>query len=192
MFLLESSVDLHALAMHNIFVYYLSLLHILYCIEVWRSAHAKMKLYQKVNWNVRREVCVLRFAIGLTSTMLFGNSPLIMFWLGVCSLKATTASAPASPVLVSKPRPLSMALPSSNSSPLTSPASPTDGPKKRRAPQPPILVSQSCPSEFSARQRLNSEPNAQLDSDQVSELWHLHSSEYFVVMLEWQSYDFCF
>uniref|UniRef100_A0A4W6FZZ5 Cordon-bleu ubiquitin-like domain-containing protein n=1 Tax=Lates calcarifer TaxID=8187 RepID=A0A4W6FZZ5_LATCA len=72
----------------------------------------------------------------------------------------TTASAPASPVLVSKPRPLSMALPSTNLSPLSSPTSPTDTPKKRRAPQPPILVSQ----------RPNSEPNVQLDSDQVSEL----------------------
>lgn len=91
--------------------------------------------------------------------------------------QATTASAPASPVLVSKPRPLSMALPSSNSSPLTPSTSPTDVPKKRRAPQPPILVSQSCPSEFSTRQRLNSEPNAQLDSDQMAGLSRGSSAE---------------
>lgn len=102
-------------------------------------------------------------------TVLFGKGPLIMSWLDVCSLKATTASAPASPVLVSKPRPLSMALPSSNSPPLGSPTTPTYMPKKRRAPQPPILVSQSS-SDLSARRRLNSEPNAQLDSDQVSGL----------------------
>ncbi|XP_008299376.1 cordon-bleu protein-like 1b isoform X2 [Stegastes partitus] len=89
----------------------------------------------------------------------------------------TTASAPASPVLVSKPRPLSMALPSSNSSPFSSPASPTDVPKKRRAPQPPILVSQSCPSDLSARRRLNSEPNAQLDGDQMSGISRGSSAE---------------
>ncbi|XP_056283473.1 cordon-bleu protein-like 1b isoform X2 [Pseudoliparis swirei] len=86
--------------------------------------------------------------------------------------QATTASAPASPVLVSKPRPLSMALPTSNSSPLRSPTLPTDVPKKRRAPLPPIVVSQSCPSDFSTRRRLHSEPTAQLDSDQTAGLSH--------------------
>ncbi|XP_070770760.1 cordon-bleu protein-like 1b isoform X2 [Enoplosus armatus] len=91
--------------------------------------------------------------------------------------QATTASAPASPVLVSKPRPLSMALPSSNSSPLSSPTIPADVPKKRRAPAPPILVSQSCPSDLSIRRRLNSEPNAQLDSDQVAGLSRGSSAE---------------
>ncbi|XP_071762363.2 cordon-bleu protein-like 1b isoform X2 [Centroberyx gerrardi] len=91
--------------------------------------------------------------------------------------QAMTASAPASPVLVSKPRPLSMALPSSNSSPFISPTMPTDVPKKRRAPQPPILVSQSCPSDLSTRQRLNSEPEAQLDSDQMSGLSRGSSAE---------------
>lgn len=134
----------------------------------------------------------------LTCTLLFGNRPLIVFWLDVCSLKATTASAPASPVLVSKPRPLSMALPSSNSSPLSSPTIPTDVPKKRRAPQPPILVSQSSPSDLSTRRRLNSEPNAQLDSDQVSGLnmktealtSHL-SSERLAVMVQRPWCDFC-
>uniref|UniRef100_A0A3Q4HEH9 Cordon-bleu ubiquitin-like domain-containing protein n=1 Tax=Neolamprologus brichardi TaxID=32507 RepID=A0A3Q4HEH9_NEOBR len=80
----------------------------------------------------------------------------------------TTASAPASPVLVSKPRPLSMALPSSNSSPLGSPTISTDAPKKRRAPQPPILVSQGCTSDPRTRQRLYSEPNVRLYGDQVS------------------------
>ncbi|XP_041806512.1 cordon-bleu protein-like 1b isoform X2 [Chelmon rostratus] len=91
--------------------------------------------------------------------------------------QAMTASAPASPVLVSKPRPLSMALPSSNSSPLSSPTIPTDVPKKRRAPQPPVLVSQSCPSDLSTRRRLNSEPNAQLDRDQVVGLSRGSSAE---------------
>ncbi|XP_073329193.1 cordon-bleu protein-like 1b isoform X2 [Pagrus major] len=92
------------------------------------------------------------------------------------SEQATTASAPASPVLMSKPRPLSMALPSSNSSPLGSPTTPTYVPKKRRAPQPPILVSQSS-SDLSARRRLNSEPNAQLDSDQIAGLSRGSSAE---------------
>uniref|UniRef100_A0A3B4F0F1 Cordon-bleu ubiquitin-like domain-containing protein n=1 Tax=Pundamilia nyererei TaxID=303518 RepID=A0A3B4F0F1_9CICH len=78
--------------------------------------------------------------------------------------------APASPVLVSKPRPLSMALPSSNSSPLGSPTISTDAPKKRRAPQPPILVSQSCTSDPRTRQRLYSEPNVRLHGDQVRPL----------------------
>ncbi|XP_072300428.1 cordon-bleu protein-like 1b isoform X1 [Eucyclogobius newberryi] len=75
--------------------------------------------------------------------------------------KATTVSAPSSPVLPqSRPRPHSMALPSTHASPFGS-----DAPKKRRAPQPPILVSQqSCPSGFSPRQRLYSEPCTRLDS----------------------------
>ncbi|XP_040912376.1 cordon-bleu protein-like 1b isoform X2 [Toxotes jaculatrix] len=85
--------------------------------------------------------------------------------------QAVTASAPASPVLVSKPRPLSMALPSS------SPTIPTDVPKKRRAPQPPVLVSQSCPTDLSTRRRLHSEPNAQLDSDQIAGLSRGSSAE---------------
>ncbi|XP_072253201.1 cordon-bleu protein-like 1b isoform X2 [Leuresthes tenuis] len=79
----------------------------------------------------------------------------------------TTASAPASPVLASKPRPLSMALPCTNSSPLGSPTFSTDVPKKRRAPQPPILVSQSCHSDLSTPQTPDCEPNTQLDSDQM-------------------------
>uniref|UniRef100_A0AAQ4QGP1 Cordon-bleu WH2 repeat protein like 1 n=1 Tax=Gasterosteus aculeatus aculeatus TaxID=481459 RepID=A0AAQ4QGP1_GASAC len=91
--------------------------------------------------------------------------------------QATTASAPASPVLVSKPRPLSMALPSSNSSPFSLPTLSTDVPKKRRAPPPPIVVSQSCPSELGARRRLNSEPTAQLDSDQMAGLSRGSSAE---------------
>ncbi|XP_069009841.1 cordon-bleu protein-like 1b isoform X1 [Embiotoca jacksoni] len=93
------------------------------------------------------------------------------------SEQPTTASAPASPVLVSKPRPLSMALPSSNSSPFSSSIIPTDVPKKRRAPQPPILVSQRCPSDFRTHQRLHSEPNSQLDGDQVSGLSRGSSAE---------------
>ncbi|XP_071329898.1 cordon-bleu protein-like 1b isoform X2 [Trachinotus anak] len=91
--------------------------------------------------------------------------------------QATTASAPASPVLVSKPRPLSMALPSTNVSPLSSPTISTDVPKKRRAPQPPILVSQSSSSDLSAHRRLNSEPDAQLDSDQMAGLSRGSSAE---------------
>lgn len=79
----------------------------------------------------------------------------------------TAASAPSSPVLPhTRPRPLSMALPSTHSSPFGSPG---DAPKKRRAPQPPILVSQmSCPSDFSPRQRLYSEPCARLDSTDLT------------------------
>lgn len=105
-----------------------------------------------------------------TSAVWFGNSALITLPLNVCSLKATTASAPASPVLVSKPRPLSMALPSTNSSLF---GSPSDVSKKRRAPQPPILVSQmSCPADLSPRHRLCSEPSIRLDTtDQVSAEW---------------------
>ncbi|KAK5861221.1 hypothetical protein PBY51_022635 [Eleginops maclovinus] len=91
--------------------------------------------------------------------------------------QATTASAPASPVLVIKPRPLSMALPSSNSSLFSSPTLPSDVPKKRRAPQPPIVVSQSCPSDFSIRRRLNSEPYAQVDGDQMCGLSRGSSAE---------------
>nr|XP_019945797.1 PREDICTED: cordon-bleu protein-like 1 isoform X1 [Paralichthys olivaceus] len=91
--------------------------------------------------------------------------------------QATTASAPASPVLVSKPRPLSMALPSTNTSPLNSPMSPTDGPKKRRAPQPPVFEFQSCASDLSARRRINSEPNTQVDGDQAAGLSRGSSAE---------------
>ncbi|XP_077584723.1 cordon-bleu protein-like 1b [Stigmatopora nigra] len=82
------------------------------------------------------------------------------------SEEATTASAPASPVLVTKPRPLSMALPSSCSPPLMSPTSPFgDAPKKRRAPQPPILVSQSCHTDPNTRHRLYSEPAMPVDCE---------------------------
>ncbi|XP_062259112.1 cordon-bleu protein-like 1b isoform X2 [Platichthys flesus] len=91
--------------------------------------------------------------------------------------QATTASAPASPVLVSKPRPLSMALPSTNSSPLSSPLSPTDGPKKRRAPLPPVFSFQSGASDLSARRRINSEPNTQVDGDQAAGLSRGSSAE---------------
>ncbi|XP_020499798.2 cordon-bleu protein-like 1b isoform X1 [Labrus bergylta] len=93
------------------------------------------------------------------------------------SYQATTVSAPSSPVLVSKPRPLSMALPSSNSSMVGSPSIHSDFPKKRRAPLPPILVSQSCSSNISARRRLYSEPNAHLDHDQMSGLSRGSSAE---------------
>ncbi|XP_060943947.1 cordon-bleu protein-like 1b isoform X2 [Limanda limanda] len=91
--------------------------------------------------------------------------------------QATTASAPASPVLVSKPRPLSMALPSTNTSPLSSPLSPSDGPKKRRAPLPPVFSFQSGASDLSARRRINSEPNTQVDGDQAAGLSRGSSSE---------------
>ncbi|XP_058474254.1 cordon-bleu protein-like 1b isoform X2 [Solea solea] len=93
------------------------------------------------------------------------------------SEQATTASAPASPVLVIKPRPLSMALPGTDLPPLSSPSSPTDVPKKRRAPQPPLLVSQSFSSEFSPRRRIHSEPNYQPDSDQMAGLSRGSSAE---------------
>ncbi|XP_067372213.1 cordon-bleu protein-like 1b isoform X2 [Channa argus] len=91
--------------------------------------------------------------------------------------EATTASAPASPVLVNKPRPLSMALPSTNSSPLSSPTMPTQVPKKRQAPQPPILVSQSSTSDHSTRRRLYSEPCSQPDGDQMARLSRGSSAE---------------
>ncbi|XP_017280068.1 cordon-bleu protein-like 1b isoform X2 [Kryptolebias marmoratus] len=81
--------------------------------------------------------------------------------------KPTTASAPASPVLVSKPRPLSMALPCSDSASFSSPLF-ADVPKKRRAPQPPVLVSQGFHSDFRGRRRLHSEPNPLPDGDQVA------------------------
>lgn len=93
------------------------------------------------------------------------------------SEQPTTASAPASPVLVSKPRPLSMALPSSNSSQFSFSAISTDVPKKRRAPQPPVLGSSSSPPEAGARQRLYSEPSARLDSEQMTSLSRGSSAE---------------
>ncbi|MEQ2283255.1 hypothetical protein AMECASPLE_009318 [Ameca splendens] len=86
----------------------------------------------------------------------------------------TTASAPASPVFVSKPRPLSMALHCSNSSPIDSPTF-SDLPKKKRAPQPPILVSQS--GQLITRQRINSEPSTQLDRIQMSPVSRGSSAE---------------
>uniref|UniRef100_A0A3P9IA06 Cordon-bleu ubiquitin-like domain-containing protein n=1 Tax=Oryzias latipes TaxID=8090 RepID=A0A3P9IA06_ORYLA len=73
------------------------------------------------------------------------------------SEQPTTASAPGSPVLVSKPRPLSMALPCSNSSNFV------EGPKKRRAPQPPNRVFQRSHSDIGTSRRFSSEPGAQLD-----------------------------
>lgn len=80
-----------------------------------------------------------------------------------------TVSAPASPVLVTKPRPLSMALPCSNSSPIDSPTfSNATLPKKRRAPQPPILVSQSSHSDFAIHQTINSTFSTQMDGIQRS------------------------
>ncbi|XP_027878546.1 cordon-bleu protein-like 1b isoform X4 [Xiphophorus couchianus] len=88
----------------------------------------------------------------------------------------TTVSAPASPVLVSKPRPLSMALPCSNSTPIDS-STFSEVPKKRRAPQPPILTSQSGRSDFTTRQRINSEPSTQLDGIQRSPLSRGFSAE---------------
>ncbi|KAM4730966.1 cordon-bleu protein-like 1b [Anableps anableps] len=92
------------------------------------------------------------------------------------SEQPTTVSAPASPVLVSKPRPLSMALPCSNSSPVDS-STFSDVPKKRRAPQPPILVSQSGHSDFAIRQRINSEPSTQFDGIQRSPVSRGSSAE---------------
>ncbi|XP_068185681.1 cordon-bleu protein-like 1b isoform X3 [Antennarius striatus] len=91
--------------------------------------------------------------------------------------QAVTSSAPASPVLVSKPRPLSMALPSSDSSLFGSPSISTDVPKKRRAPLPPVLVSQKCPLDVGTRRRLLSEPITQLDKDQIAGLSRGSSAE---------------
>ncbi|XP_041720766.2 cordon-bleu protein-like 1b isoform X1 [Coregonus clupeaformis] len=83
-----------------------------------------------------------------------------------------TASAPASPVFPSKPRPLSMSSLSAHSSTFNCSTMPSDMPKKRRAPLPPMLVSQSCPSNLSHRQRSisASEPETQTDSDQITGL----------------------
>uniref|UniRef100_A0A087YGJ7 Cordon-bleu WH2 repeat protein like 1 n=1 Tax=Poecilia formosa TaxID=48698 RepID=A0A087YGJ7_POEFO len=92
------------------------------------------------------------------------------------SIEPTTVSAPASPVLVSKPRPLSMALPCSNSTPIDS-STFSEVPKKRRAPQPPILASQSGHSDFATRQRINSEPSTQLHGSQRSPLSRGFSAE---------------
>ncbi|KAM6985027.1 cordon-bleu protein-like 1b [Aplochiton taeniatus] len=92
--------------------------------------------------------------------------------------QATTASAPSSPVLVLKPRPLSMALPSSHSYACNSTTMPLDVPKKRRAPPPPMLASQSCPSDIgTCRRRLNSEPQAQTDTVQMVALSRGSSAE---------------
>ncbi|KAJ3592258.1 hypothetical protein NHX12_007386 [Muraenolepis orangiensis] len=68
----------------------------------------------------------------------------------------TTASAPASPVLVSKRRPLSMALPGTLPSAFNFP----ETPKKRRAPQPP------APS----RHRLASQPKGSPDGERTASL----------------------
>uniref|UniRef100_A0A8C7CY30 Cordon-bleu ubiquitin-like domain-containing protein n=1 Tax=Oncorhynchus kisutch TaxID=8019 RepID=A0A8C7CY30_ONCKI len=92
-----------------------------------------------------------------------------------------TASAPASPVFPSKPRPLSMSSLSAHSSTFNCNSMASDMPKKRRAPLPPMLVSQRCPSNLSHRQRSisDSEPEAQKDSDQVSGS-NLTRSDFFV------------
>ncbi|XP_056895562.1 cordon-bleu protein-like 1b isoform X1 [Takifugu flavidus] len=92
------------------------------------------------------------------------------------SEQETAVSAPASPVLVSKPRPLSMALPSSNACLLGSTTVLGDVPKKRRAPPPPVVVSQGC-SDISPRRRINSEPNTRLELDQVAGLSRGSSAE---------------
>ncbi|KAM9448155.1 cordon-bleu protein-like 1 isoform 2-T2 [Salvelinus alpinus] len=83
-----------------------------------------------------------------------------------------TASAPASPVFPSKPRPLSMSSLSAHSSTFNCNSMASDMPKKRRAPLPPMLLSQRCPSNLSHRQRSisDSEPEAQKDSDQMAGL----------------------
>ncbi|XP_062313938.1 cordon-bleu protein-like 1b [Osmerus eperlanus] len=86
------------------------------------------------------------------------------------------ASAPASPVL-SKPRPLSMASLGAPCSFYDSSTMPADVPKKRRAPLPPMLVSQSCPSDLSSRPRISSEAEALSDPDQAAGLSPGSSSE---------------
>ncbi|XP_035629235.1 cordon-bleu protein-like 1b isoform X3 [Oncorhynchus keta] len=81
-----------------------------------------------------------------------------------------TASAPASPVFPSRPRPLSMSSLSAHSSTFNCSTMPSDMSKKRRAPLPPMLVSQSPPSNLSHRQRSisASEPETQTDGDQMT------------------------
>ena len=79
-----------------------------------------------------------------------------MLLLAVCCPKSMPASAPASPVR-SKPRPLSMASLGAPYSFYASSTMPADVPKKRRAPLPPLLVSQSCPPALTPRPRISSE-----------------------------------
>ncbi|KAL0963795.1 hypothetical protein UPYG_G00313680 [Umbra pygmaea] len=88
------------------------------------------------------------------------------------SEQGRTASAPASPVFSSKPRPHSMSSFTAHSSTFNCSTMPSDMPKKRRAPLPPMLMSQSHPSNLSNRQRSisASEPETRTDGDQVASL----------------------
>lgn len=86
--------------------------------------------------------------------------------IGCLSLKSMTVSAPASPVQ-RKQRPVSMSSFSAHSPTYDSNTMPSDMPKKRRAPLPPDMMSQSMPADLSHHQG-NPEPAGHLDGNQVS------------------------
>ncbi|KAJ8012817.1 hypothetical protein DPEC_G00046810 [Dallia pectoralis] len=81
------------------------------------------------------------------------------------SEQGRTASAPASPVTTSKPRPHSMSSFSGHSSTFNCSSMQFDTPKKRRAPLPPMQRSVSC-----------SEPETQTDYDQMAGLRRSYES----------------
>ncbi|KAG9340867.1 hypothetical protein JZ751_020060 [Albula glossodonta] len=78
--------------------------------------------------------------------------------------QVVTASAPTSPVS-NKPRPASMPPLSANASVYSSNTMPSDVPKKRRAPLPPMMVVQSLPSNHNENQT-NSPTKAPSEGDQ--------------------------
>ncbi|XP_066544653.1 cordon-bleu protein-like 1b isoform X2 [Amia ocellicauda] len=80
------------------------------------------------------------------------------------SEQATTVSAPASPTL-SQQRPGSMCSLSANATTYSSNTLPSEMPKKRRAPLPPMVVSQSFPTNLSEGQT-DPQPDALPESDQ--------------------------
>uniref|UniRef100_W5MP91 Cordon-bleu WH2 repeat protein like 1 n=1 Tax=Lepisosteus oculatus TaxID=7918 RepID=W5MP91_LEPOC len=80
--------------------------------------------------------------------------------------QSATASAPASPTL-NQQRPGSMSSLSAHASMYNSNTLPSEMPKKRRAPLPPMMVSQSFPTNLSECQT-NAQPEASPTSDQVS------------------------
>uniref|UniRef100_W5MP71 Cordon-bleu WH2 repeat protein like 1 n=1 Tax=Lepisosteus oculatus TaxID=7918 RepID=W5MP71_LEPOC len=82
--------------------------------------------------------------------------------------QSATASAPASPTL-NQQRPGSMSSLSAHASMYNSNTLPSEMPKKRRAPLPPMMVSQSFPTNLSECQT-NAQPEASPTSDQVSNI----------------------
>ncbi|MBN3326387.1 COBL1 protein, partial [Atractosteus spatula] len=82
--------------------------------------------------------------------------------------QSATASAPASPTL-NQQRPGSMSSLSTHASTYNSNTLPSEMPKKRRAPLPPMMVSQSFPTNLSECQT-NAQPEASPTSDQVNNI----------------------